>query len=188
MEVLAAAVVVFVAELGDKSQVMAAALAARFERRVLLAAVATTSALTIGVATLAGDLVGNLLPVRLTTVLAGLLFVGFGVRAWLADDDADDEEPDGLGGFVQVVATLTLAELGDKTMLATLGLSSVSTSPVWVWVGGTIGMTAAGWLGVLAGGWLWGRLRPTTVRRVSAGLFLVIGLLLVGVAVFGLEA
>lgn len=185
---ITAFVAVFVAELGDKSQVMAASLAARYPRRILLLAVATTATLTVGLATLAGDVAGAFIPVRLTTALAGVLFVVFAVQAWRRPSEEDVDADDvGAGGFVSLVSTLTLAEFGDKTMLTTIGLASVSAAPVQVWVGGAMGMALAGALGVLAGGWLWARLSPGTVRVASAGLFLVIGLALLTSAAIGAE-
>lgn len=181
--VVAAFLAVFVAELGDKSQVMAASLASRYSRRLLITAVILTATITVGAATLAGEVIGQVLPVRLTTLLAGLLFIGFAVQAWRTDDvdEVLDEEPTA-GGLVRVVTTLTLAEIGDKTMLTTLGLASVSSSPLQVWLGGAAGMSLAGVLAVLVGGWLWTRLTPRAVRITSAAIFVIVGLTLVVVA------
>ncbi|HSK21725.1 MAG TPA: TMEM165/GDT1 family protein [Egicoccus sp.] len=170
---------VFVAELGDKSQLLALSLASRYRTPLLLAAVTTAAALTMAASVLVGAALGSALPTRPLLVAAALLFLGFAIRTWREDpeDEEGADEPGGAGGFIAVVAGISLAELGDKTMVAALALAA-TTSAWGVWIGGTLGMASAGILAVLLGKALWQRLSPDTVRRVSAGLFAVMGLVL----------
>jgi putative Ca2+/H+ antiporter (TMEM165/GDT1 family) len=175
---------VFVAELGDKSQLLALSLSARYRRPVLLAAVLCASALTIGASVLVGSLVGQLIPEGVLGVVAGILFLGFAVLTLRqADEDAGAvEEGRAASGFATAVLAMSVAEFGDKTMLAALTLAS-TTSAIGVWIGGTLGMAAAGTITVVIGGSLWRRLTPWTVRLTSAALFAIVGILLLVEAV-----
>ena len=178
---------VFLAELGDKSQLLALSLSARYRRSVLLLAVLTASAVTMAVSVTAGNLVGQLLPTRAITAGAALLFVAFGVLTLRGDDEEDDEEGESASsssGFVGIVAALSLAEFGDKTMVATFALAAAS-SAVGTWIGATAGMALAGAIGVVIGGAVWTRLSPRTVRLVSGGLFLLVGVVLLADALRG---
>lgn len=177
---------VFVAELGDKSQLMALSLAARYSRSVLLLAVLTASTITVGISVLLGNLIGDLLPTRVLTIGAGVLFLVFaGLTLW-GDDEDEESEDDAqrAGGFVTAVLALSAAELGDKTMIAAFALAA-TTSATGVWIGGSLGMAAAGAVAVLIGSALWRRLDPRTVRVVSALLFALVGAFLVGEGLLG---
>lgn len=170
---------VFLAELGDKSQLLALSLSARYRRSVLLAAVFTASAVTIGAAVLVGGLVGDLLPTWALRTGAGILFLVFAVLTLLDDGDEQDEDDPSAArpGFFTAVLALCAAELGDKTMVSTFALAA-TTSSLGVWVGGTLGMALGSGLAVIIGSAVWQRLSPRTVRYVSAGLFAVVGVVL----------
>ena len=170
---------VFVAELGDKSQLLALSLAARYPTRLLLAAVATASALMMGAAVAVGSAVGRFVPTEALSVAAGLLFLAFAVVTWRDGDDGEEEERPVSGrSFTAAVSAIVLAELGDKTMFTALALAATS-SAAGVWLGASLGMAAAGSIGVLVGASLWKRLSPRTVRLASAVLFAAVGIFLV---------
>lgn len=125
------------------------------------------------------------MPLRAVTAVSALLFLAFAAMTLREDDDEEtDGEPGGRTGFVAAVAALSLAELGDKTMVASFALAA-STSAVGVWLGGTLGMAAAGAIGVIIGRAVWRRLRPRTVRLVSAALFAAVGVVLLAEALVG---
>lgn len=169
----------FLAELGDKSQLLALSLSARYRRGVLLAAVVVASALTVGVSVLLGSLAGQLIPTQALTIGAGVLFLVFAVLA-LRGEDEDDEHGapvERRGGLLVAILALSVAELGDKTMVAALALAA-TTSAVGVWIGGSLGMAASGAIAVLVGSALWRHLQPRTVRLASAALFALVGIVL----------
>src|SRR5690554_5812419 len=98
---------VFLAELGDKSQLLALSLSARYRRPVLLAAVLTASALTIGAAVLVGDLIGGLLPTWVLRAGAGILFIVFSVLTLLREEEDDEgASTPARGGFLTAVIAL----------------------------------------------------------------------------------
>lgn len=172
--------VVFVAELGDKSQLLALALAARYRPLPVLAGIALGSALMFAVSVGVGAVLGAALPTRALNLLAGLAFVGFGLWTLRGDDEDDDEATPEVGTRSVVLTTagaLVVAELGDKTMLATITLASTN-GVVGTWVGATLAMVAADALAILVGAVLGARLPERTIRIGAAVLFFLFGLAL----------
>lgn len=178
--------VIFVAELGDKSQLMAMTFAARYRFWTVLAAITSATALVHLLSVAVGGLVGAALPTRPINVVAGVAFLLF--AAWtLRGDELTDEESGKAGqvarsAFLAVAGAFFLAELGDKTMLATITLA---TNEGWfgTWVGSTLGMVAADALAIAAGAALARRLSERAVAVGAAALFLLFG---VGLIVQGL--
>jgi putative Ca2+/H+ antiporter (TMEM165/GDT1 family) len=180
-DVLAAFAVVFLAELGDKTQLVALTLAGRHPAGRVLRALPAAIAVLQTLSVTAGALVAEAVPDRAVAVAAGLLFLGFAVWTWRAADE-DDEERAGAGGLVGAAVAFFLAELGDKTMLTTAGLAA-DRGAVAVWIGSFAAMVAATTLAVVAGRSLTTRVRPGTLRRIGAAAFAVVGVLtLVGAA------
>jgi len=173
--------VVFVAELGDKSQLMTLAFAARYRLVPVLLGIVVASGLVMGVSVLVGAAVGDALPTDAVTVLAGLAFLGVGAWTLRGEDDEDDEAVvarRARSAFLAVAGAFFVAELGDKTMLATMSLAT--RHGLWAtWAGATAGMVAANLLAVVGGRALGARLSARTVRLGAAGLFLVFGVVLV---------
>jgi Ca2+/H+ antiporter, TMEM165/GDT1 family len=183
---LASLGLVFVAELGDKTQLVALGFGARHRLGPVLAGVAIAYAVSNLLSVVVGGLLGVALPVRAIGLIGGVLFLGF--AAWtLRDRDADtgDAVPDGGGGVVidrrsivlSVAAAMFVAELGDKTMLATATLAAQG-SPVHTWVGATVGIILSGALGVLVGRVFGARLPERVTRLGSAALFALFGAVL----------
>lgn len=177
-DVLAALAVVFLAELGDKTQLVALTLAGRYPAGRVLLALGTAIVVLQTLSVTAGSLLSEALPERAIAVGAGLLFLGFAVWTWRAADE-DDDELDGAAavrrrGLVGVAGAFFLAELGDKTMLTTAGLAA-DRGAVPVWVGSTLAMLAATTLAVVAGRQLTGRVSPDLLRRIGAVAFAVVG-------------
>jgi len=174
---------IFVAEMGDKSQLMALAFATRFRAAAILVGITIATALVHAVSVGIGAILQVSLPSRAINIAAGLLFFGF--AAWTLRGDtlteADEQRVERAGGG-SAVATASLAfflaELGDKTMLATITLAT-TYPPVGVWLGSTLGMVAADALAILVGRVLGTRLPERAVRIGSAVLFVLFGVALV---------
>jgi Ca2+/H+ antiporter, TMEM165/GDT1 family len=173
--------IIFVAELGDKSQLMALAFAARYRALPILVGITIATAVVHAVSVVIGTVVDVALPTGAITVAAGLAFLGF--AAWtLRGDSLDDEEAGravrSTGSAVVAAATaFFLAELGDKTMLATITLAT-KEGPLGVWAGSTVGMVAADALAIGVGQQLGARLPERAIRIGAAVSFVVFGLLL----------
>jgi putative Ca2+/H+ antiporter (TMEM165/GDT1 family) len=181
---------VFVAELGDKSQLLTLALATRLRPVPLLAGLGLAIALLCGVAVVAGGLLGLTIPQRPVTIAAGALFIVFGLwtlrpqREDAAAEEAKEAEVAARSvrsersQLFAALGAFFFAELGDKTQLATLTLAT-QRSPLAVWVGATLGMFTATALALVIGRVLGTRLPEKPIRIAAAVLFLVFGGLLV---------
>jgi len=172
-DVLTAFAVVFLAELGDKTQLVALTLAGRYPALKVLAALGATILVLQTLSVTAGAVISDLVPDQAIAVAAGLLFLGFAVWTWRSTDD-DDDEVAGSGGLVSVAVAFFLAELGDKTMLTTAGLAA-DRGAVPVWLGSTMAMLAATSLAIVGGKALATHVHPDVLRRIGALGFAVVG-------------
>jgi Ca2+/H+ antiporter, TMEM165/GDT1 family len=189
-ELLAAVGIVFLAELGDKTQLVALGFGARYRLGPVLAGVALGYAACNVVSVVVGGLLGAALPTRAIGIGGGLLFLGFAAWTWFGDDAADDTaDPTGDAAAApsgrptpaivgSVAVAMFVAELGDKTMLATATLAAQG-NPVLVWVGATIGIFLAGAVGVLVGRSAGARLPEHAIKAGSAILFALFGVALI---------
>jgi putative Ca2+/H+ antiporter (TMEM165/GDT1 family) len=180
--VLVALGVVFLAELGDKSQLIALTFAARGRPLAVLGGIAVACMVPQAVAGGVGAVVREALPDRPFEVVAGLAFFVFALLALRGDDDDDDVDAARVPRTALSIALAAgtaffLAELGDKTQLATLTLASTNGA-VGTWIGAVIGEVAADALAVAVGARVGARLPARTLRFVSAGAFAVFGVLL----------
>jgi putative Ca2+/H+ antiporter (TMEM165/GDT1 family) len=176
-DVATAFVVVFLAELGDKTQLVALTLAGRYPATKVLLALGAAIAVLQTLSVTVGALLSEALPERTIAIGAGVLFLGFAVWTWRsADEDTEAEAVASVGtkGLVGVAGAFFLAELGDKTMLTTAGLAA-DRGAIPVWIGSFAAMMTATALAVLAGRALTSRVRGDTLRRVGAVAFAVVG-------------
>jgi Ca2+/H+ antiporter, TMEM165/GDT1 family len=169
--------VVALAEMGDKTQLIAFSLASRYRRPwVVMSGILVATIANHALAASAGAWAGTWLAGRALDGLLGLGFLAFG--AWvLVPDRARALAPEpGWGPLVSTVVIFFLAEMGDKTQLATMALGARFTAPWTVTSGTTLGMLAADSLAVFAGARLGAGPSVTAARRVAAGLFVAVGL------------
>ena len=162
--------------MGDKTQLVALAFATRFRAAVVLAGVfAATLTIHLGSVWI-GEAAGQALPRFWIDLLAGLAFIGFGLWT-LRGDELDDKKTskDRFGPFLTVATTFFLAELGDKTMLATVTIASQQNSFVAVWLGSTVGMVLADGLAIVAGQVMGKRLPAKLIRYGAALIFIASG-------------
>jgi Ca2+/H+ antiporter, TMEM165/GDT1 family len=168
--------------MGDKSQLMALAFAARYRALPVLLGITLATALVHLVSVLIGAGLGASLPAGAINVIAGLAFFGF--AAWtlrgdtLSSDEAGSPNRSARSAVVAASVAFFLAELGDKTMLATIALAT-REGLVGTWAGSTLGMVAADALAIGVGQLLGKRLPEKVVRWGAAALFVIFGAILV---------
>ena len=184
--VLVALGVVFLAELGDKSQLIALTFATRGRPFAVLGGITVAVVVLQAIAVGVGAVVREALPERPIELVAALAFFFFALLALRDGDDDEDLDVERVPRTARAIAVAAgtaffLAELGDKTQLATLTLASTNGA-IGTWVGAVVGEVTADALAVLVGAKLGARLPARTLRYVSAGAFVVFGiLLLVGI-------
>jgi putative Ca2+/H+ antiporter (TMEM165/GDT1 family) len=169
--------VVFLAELGDRSQLITMTYALRYRWWVVLSGVAIAACLAHGVSVTIGHFLGTALPARPLAFASALAFLIFAVWAWRegnSDDDASaTDEP--RFALLAVISTFLLAEMSDKTTLATLMLAS-DHDWIGVWAGSTLGMVLADGLAIGVGVLLHRRLPRQLLHVLASLLFLMFGL------------
>jgi putative Ca2+/H+ antiporter (TMEM165/GDT1 family) len=189
--------VVFVAELGDKSQLITIALSSRYRWTVILAGITIAGLVMHGLAVLVGGTVQEVVPERVLQLAAALAFFVFGLLnlrrpppSAEAEEEAEAAELVERAGRARrnavlgIAVAFSAAEFGDKTQLATLTLAS-TWNPVGVWLGATAGMSTANLLG-LGIGVLLGKHLPERTMQVGASvLFFVFGAVLLLQALTG---
>ncbi len=181
------------AELADKTQLVCISQACRYPAGPVMAGSAAALVVVTAVGVLFGSLLYWLLDPTVIGIVAGALFLAFGVLmvvSWYRDrsgtrdeEDACETGPDGNGGpvsgwkvFGSTFGLVALAELGDKTQLAVVALSGRYGDPLAVFVGASLALVMVSCAGVMAGRMIAGRVSLQVVELVAAALFIVLGL------------
>jgi putative Ca2+/H+ antiporter (TMEM165/GDT1 family) len=174
--------VIFVAELGDKSQLMAMAFAARYKALPVLIGISIATAVTHAMSVALGAVVGSRLPTDAIAIFAGVAFLIF--AAWtlrgdeLTEEEAEAAQKNTRNAVIAASIAFFLAELGDKTMLATITLAA-KEDVFGTWLGSTLGMVSADALAILVGYHLGSHLPEKTIRYGASTLFVIFGILLI---------
>ena len=173
---------IFAAELGDKSQLLVLAFAARFPLKVAVSAVFVATLLIHLASASVGHAAGAILPTFWAQLASGIAFLGFGLWSLREGQEASDGEvpPRSWGPFLTIAGSFFLSELGDKTMLASVAIASREQSFLAVWLGGTLGMFLADAIALVAGYMLGTRLPARALRYGSAAIFLITGAVVLG--------
>ena len=172
---LSAFVLISLAEIGDKSQLVCMTLAARHRHWPVLLGATTAFVILNALAVLFGAGIAAWVPERLMAGIVAVMFAAFGVHALLNHDDEDSEdvtEKPGHGIFFTTLLLILVAEFGDKTQIAVAGLAG-SMAPIPVWVGATIALVMISAVGVWAGRTVLQRLPLHWLHRAGGGIFLV---------------
>ena len=180
---------IFLAEFGDKSQLLILAFATRYPAQPVVLGVVLAATVIQGISVAVGAAAGEFLPPGVVGIVSGVAFLA--VAAWTLRGDAEEENADEeaapdrrrLAGVALVLAlagAFIASELGDKTMLATFALAA-QQGALPTWIGSTAGEVAANLVAVVIGRQAGDRLSPRVVRIGSAALFALAGVaLLVG--------
>ena len=173
--------IIFLAELGDKTQLTAMALATRYPwQRVFIGLAAAFALLNLG-AVLLGSLMFTVLPLFWIKVVSAALFFFFGVTT-LRTKEFDEEEEQNEEQRIKVrgpIATsfvmILLAEIGDKTQLVTASLAAQHDSPLAVFTASTLALWSVSLIGIFAGRQLVRFVSLAVLHKVAGCLFLVFG-------------
>jgi putative Ca2+/H+ antiporter (TMEM165/GDT1 family) len=169
---------VAIAEIGDKTQLLAMLLAARFRKPLpIIAGIFVATIANHSLAALVGKLAGNFLNGPWFHWVLGIAFLGFAAWALIPDKMDEDESPKSVGGvFITTVVAFFLVEMGDKTQVATLALAARFHEVLWVAMGTTVGMMLANVPAVFLSQAAAGRLPLKYIRWAAAASFAAIGL------------
>jgi putative Ca2+/H+ antiporter (TMEM165/GDT1 family) len=170
--------VVALAEIGDKTQLLAFILAARFKKPLpIIAGILCATILNHGLAGALGAWITSTVNPEVLRWILGASFIG--MAAWtLIPDKIEDEETHiakQLGVFGATFITFFLAEMGDKTQIATIAMAAHYANPLLVVIGTTLGMLLADVPAVFIGDKFAAKIPMKLVHSIAAGIFAVLG-------------
>lgn len=168
---------VLVAEMGDKTQLVALAFATRYSVKTVLTGVFGATLVVHLLSVFLGEAASWALPTFWIQLVAGLSFIGFGLWTLRGDELGNEQKAESrFGPLITVATTFFLAELGDKTMLATITIASQYQSFVGVWLGSTLGMVVADGLAIVIGRVMGKRLPERAIKYGAATIFILSGI------------
>lgn len=168
---------VTLAEMGDKTQLLAMAFAAKFKAWQVLIAVLIATLANHALAVALGNYLAGVVPLDIVSLVVALSFILFGLWT-VRGDKPENAEKHGsrFGPIATVTIAFFFAEMGDKTQLTTMSLAAEYLNPAQVLAGTTLGMLAADALGIFAGALLAKTVSEKTIQYVAAGVFILFGL------------
>ena len=176
-EMIRAFLLVFVAEMGDKSQIIAMTFATQFRKRDVLAGVAVAAILNHGLAIVLGRYLSKVIPLSLIQVLGGFIFIIFGILS-LRDEELDEFKASKSVGPVSTVAlAFFIGELGDKTQLTAMTLASEAISPLFILIGTSSAMVTTSAFGIVVGSKIGDKIPDIFIKIVSSIVFIIFGTL-----------
>ncbi|MCH8542117.1 MAG: TMEM165/GDT1 family protein [Alcanivorax sp.] len=172
-------VLIAIGEIGDKTQLLSFALAQRYRAPwLILSGVLLATLLNHGLSVWLGAAVAQLLPHNLLVWLLGGSFILLGVWMLIPDKEESVENGRRWGAFTAAFVLFFLAEIGDKTQVATVALAARFPEDYWaVLSGSTLGMVAANVPVIWLGARLTNPVFETWAHRISAALFILLGLI-----------
>ncbi|MBZ2169638.1 MULTISPECIES: TMEM165/GDT1 family protein [Marinobacter] len=182
---LASTAAVAIAEIGDKTQLLSLFLVVRYGKRLpIILGILLATVLNHALSAWLGAWIAGWIPEAWLPWILAISFIA--IAGWLLipdKDDSDDSRFLGLGAFAATTVMFFLAEIGDKTQIATVVLAARFTETVWVIIGTTVGMLVANIPVIMAGRWLMERLPLTTARIGASLLFVVLAVVTVAATV-----
>jgi len=172
--------VVALAEIGDKTQLLAFILAARFKKPLpIVAGILVATLVNHGLAGALGAWITSVVSPEILRWVLGLSFIGMAVWTLIPDKIEDEETraAQRLGVFGATLITFFLAEMGDKTQLATVALAAHYGAPLLVVIGTTLGMLIADVPAVLVGNQFAAKIPLKIVHSIAATIFAAMGVL-----------
>lgn len=171
----------FIAEMGDKTQLMLVAMTSKFKLKDILLGTGVAIIVLNGLAVLAGGLVSTVVPTWLIRLIAGAAFLFFAATTLKSDDDEEENVKDRKIKFapLSVFCTFFVAELGDKTQLTaiTFGANEGLSAAVVVWLACSLGLFAADVIGLLIGYLLKSKAPEGILNTVAFFIFSIFGIL-----------
>lgn len=168
---------VVLAEMGDKTQLLAMAFATRFRWQTVMWGVFAATVFNHLFAVVVGNYITRFIPMNYVQIAAAASFILFGLWTIRGDDLAGEDKKTTSSPFWTVAIAFFMAEMGDKTQLATIALAAKFNTILPVWLGTTSGMMVADGLGIIVGVVLGQRIPERVVKWVAALIFIAFGII-----------
>ncbi len=172
---LASFVFVVLAEMGDKTQLLAMAFACKFRWQTVMWGVFVATAANHLLAAAAGNYLAAIVPLAYINSAAAASFIVFGLWTIRGDTLHDEDKRYNFSPFWTVTAGFFMAEMGDKTQLATIALAVEYNTVITVWMGTTIGMVISNAIGIIIGNVMGRRIPERFIKWTAALVFIAFG-------------
>ncbi len=172
--------VTFIAELGDKTQIAILTLSARYGYLPVFLGAGVAFTIMNALAVTVGEVLARYVPRDVIQYASAGIFIVFGLISFLPEKEKDETHrvKRAHGPFLTTLAVIALMELGDKTQLALIAMTSRFKEPVYVFLGGTLALLLTSFIGAIAGKWL-ARVVPFKwIRWASGVVFIAFGVLI----------
>lgn len=175
-----ALLLVVVAEMGDKTQLLAMAMASKYKVKQVMMGVLVATILNHALAVAVGSYLSDLIPMDTVKIVAAVAFLAFGLWT-IRGDKLDDEENKKVkfGPIVTVAIAFFIAEMGDKTQLMTITIAAQNKHPLLILAGTTTGMLIADGIGIIGGAWMCRHIPEVYIKWVAGIVFMFFGTLTV---------
>lgn len=167
--------VVVLGEMGDKTQLLGMAFATRFKAKTVLAAVFGATIFNHFFAVIVGDFLTRFIPMYAIQLLAALSFVIFGLWTFRGDTLEGEDKKNYINPFWTVFIAFFIAEMGDKTQLATIALAAKYQNMFTVLLASTTGMMVSNIIGIVIGVVMGKKIPERTVKLISGAIFILFG-------------
>jgi putative Ca2+/H+ antiporter (TMEM165/GDT1 family) len=174
---LASVVFVILAEMGDKTQLLAMAFASRYRWQTVLWGVFVATLVNHLMAVAAGGYLTRLIPMQHIQVAASASFILFGLWTIRGDTLQGEDKRFNFSPFWTVVVAFFLAEMGDKTQLATVALATKYSNIMVVWLGTTTAMIIADAIGIIIGTVMGKKIPERFVKWFASVIFMLFGVI-----------
>lgn len=174
-ELIRSFLLIFAAEMGDKTQIIAMTFATQYKIKEVILGVVFGVMLNHGIAIILGRFISKVVPMDLIQIVAGIMFVIFGIMS-LKDEEMDEaKDKKVFSPIVTVALAFFIGELGDKTQLTAMTLSTECNYPIFILMGTTLGMVATSGLGIFVGSKIGEKIPDLAIKIISSVVFVFFG-------------
>lgn len=166
---------IFIAEMGDKTQILAMAFATKYKIKQVVLGILLGSFLNHALAVILGANLYHIVPIKTLTIIAGFSFLLFGIWNLKMDDEEEENIESKRGPILTVALAFFIGELGDKTQLTAIVLSTDAINPFFILLGTVSGMVLTGLLGILVGIKLGNKIDEFYIKVGASTVFYLFG-------------
>ena len=175
IELLKAFGLIFIAEMGDKTQILAMAFASKYKIKYVVIGVFIGSLFNHALAVLLGSNLHHIVALETLSIIAGFSFIVFGLWNLKVDSDEDENKISKYGPIATVSSAFFIGELGDKTQLTAIAISTDAAHPIFILMGTVLGMVFTSIVGILIGRKLGNKIDEFYIKMGASFVFLLFG-------------
>lgn len=176
--IISAFLLVFLAEMGDKTQFLALIFATKYKVHQVILGIFLGVFVNHGIAVILAKFLSSFINLDILKVIAGIMFLIFGLESFILkiQDDEDDDIKYKFGAIITVATCFFIGELGDKTQITSMSVVFTGKNPMLTLIGTTLGMVCVSLFGILIGRIIKGKIPKDLMKKVSGLCFIIFGI------------